>query len=257
MAQAPESDAAESEQSAGPKPDWSWLVRLRFLTTADFPPFNYYDEEGTLTGLNVDLARGICRELDIECEISAVEWNDLIPALQNDRGDAAIAAIAITAERLANLDFTDVYLQIPARFAVRRDSNLNDVTPEMLAEKKIAVVKGTAHEAYLRTFFKESEIVTFDEHKAAREALRAGKVDLLFADAISLIFWLNGSLSQGCCQFLGGGFMETKYFGEGLAIAVKRGNTRMRDVLNYALARMRTTGRFQELLLRYFPLRLY
>ena len=51
------------EMQVGPKPDWSWLPRLRVLTEADYPPFNYYDEEARLTGFNVDLARAICREL--------------------------------------------------------------------------------------------------------------------------------------------------------------------------------------------------
>ena len=52
------------EQTTGPKPDWSWLVALRFVTETDYPPFNYRDEDGTLTGFNVDLARAICRELE-------------------------------------------------------------------------------------------------------------------------------------------------------------------------------------------------
>ena len=41
------------------KPDLTGLKRLRFVTDSDYPPFHYYDEEGVLTGLNVDLANSL------------------------------------------------------------------------------------------------------------------------------------------------------------------------------------------------------
>ena len=90
-----------------------------------------------------------------------------------------------------------------------------------------------------------------------RAALRAGGVDLVFADGLSTVFWVNGAGSRGCCKLAGRGFMEPRYFGQGLAIAVKRGNDRLVRVLNYALARLRTSGQLEELMLRYFPLSLY
>ena len=61
------------EEALGPKPDWSWLVVLRFVTETDYPPFNYYDEDGTLTGFNIDLARAICAELAVTCEINPAD----------------------------------------------------------------------------------------------------------------------------------------------------------------------------------------
>ena len=60
-------------------PDLSGLPRLRFLTTLDFPPFNFADSRGRAAGFNVDLARALCRELEIEqkCEIQAMPWDEL------------------------------------------------------------------------------------------------------------------------------------------------------------------------------------
>ena len=57
----------------------------------------------------------------------------------------------------------------------------------------------------------------------ARLALRRGEVDLLFGDAISLAFWLNGTDSENCCAFRGGPYIDSRYFGEGIGIAVKQG----------------------------------
>ena len=255
-------DAAPSssqwrEETIGPKPDWSWLVALRFATETDYPPFNYRDEDGAVAGFNVDLARAICRELDVTCEVNPVDWNRLLPTLKADEADAVIASLAITPQTIAQADFTDSYYATPAKFVVRNSSETQSVLPEDVEDLKIAVTKGTAHEAYLRHFFAKSDIVPFDTDDAARAALRDGKADLLFGDAISTMFWVNGSDSGGCCQFRGRGFLEGKYFGEGISIAVAKGNIRLKEVLNYALARVRASGRLEELLLRYFPLAIY
>jgi len=248
---------AQSEPRVGARPDWSWLEQLRFVTTSDFPPFNYYDEDGVLTGLNVDLARDICRVLSVNCRVSELNWDDLSGALEDDAADAAIAAIAITPNTLERLDFTDIYMQIPARFAARRDLETEAITPESIEGRSIGVERDTAHHAYLRTFFPAAALKPFDSVDDARAALRAGSVDLVFADGLSTVFWVNGAGSRGCCKLVGGAFMETKYFGEGLALAVKRGNSRLVTALDYALARLRASGRLEELMLRYFPLSLY
>ena len=93
--------------------------------------------------------------------------------------------------------------------------------------------------------------------KTARNALRAGEADLLFGDGITLAFWLNGSDSGGCCAFAGGPFTESRYFGEGIGIAVRRGNDPMRLAINWALFRLWEKGRFSDLWLRYFPISPY
>ena len=90
--------------------------------------------------------------------------------------------------------------------------------------------------------------------EAAREALRRGEVDLLFGDGVSLAFWLNGTNSAGCCDFRGGPFAESRYFGEGIGIAIKRGNDTLRQAFNWALFRLWEKGRFTDLWLRYFAI---
>ncbi|MFP3921496.1 MAG: transporter substrate-binding domain-containing protein [Dichotomicrobium sp.] len=248
---------AEAEGTVGARPDWSWLEQLRFVTTSDFPPFNYYDEDGVLTGLNVDLARSICRVLSVNCQVSELDWSDLGETVNEGAADAAIAAIAVTPQSLEKHDFTDIYLQIPARFAARNETDIDTVTAETIYGRTVGVVRETAHHAFLETFFPEAELSLFDTLEDARAALREGGVDLVFADGLSTVFWVNGAGSRDCCKLAGGGFMEPRYFGQGLAIAVKRGNDRLVRVLDYALARLRTSGQLEELMLRYFPLSLY
>jgi polar amino acid transport system substrate-binding protein len=232
-------------------------VAIRFLTDEDYPPFNYYDEDNVLTGFNIDVARGICLELAAACDIQVRPWQELLGALRRGEADAVIASHAISATALRAVDFTDRYYHMPARFAGKRTTGRLDVTPEGLEGKKIAVAKGTAHEAYLRTFFRDSAVRAFETPELARDALITGAVDLLFDDGVSLAFWLNGTGSKACCEFKGGPFAEPKYFGDGVGIAVNREDVQLKLLMNTALKRMRESGRFEELLLRYFPLRVF
>ena len=236
------------------RPDLSRLQTIRFLTDLNYPPFDYAGQDGNPAGFNVDLARLICDEIKVSCTIQARPFNTLIDALNENRGDAMIASIAPTAETRRRADFSDPYYRTPARFVARADSALGDVLPERLEGAKVAVIAGTAHEAFLKAMFTEAEIRPYPSAEAARDALRRKDVDLLFGDGIALAFWLNGTDSGGCCAFRGGPFLESRYFGEGIGIAVKRGNDLLRQTLNWALFRLWENGGYTDLWLRYFPI---
>jgi polar amino acid transport system substrate-binding protein len=177
--------------------------------------------------------------------------------LNSNNGDAVIASIAETPDMRLLVDFSDPYYRTPARFVARRGVEIDEVRPEALEGKRIAVVAGTAHEAYLKTLFTEAELHPYPNEDAARFALKKGEVELLFGDGISLAFWLNGTDSAGCCDFRGGPYIESRFFGEGVGIAVRRGNDLLRQAFNWALFRLWEKGRFTDLWLRYFPISPY
>jgi polar amino acid transport system substrate-binding protein len=236
------------------RPDLSRLQTIRFLTDLNYPPFDFAGPDGNPAGFNVDLARLICDEIKIACTIQARPFETLLDALNANQGDAVIASMAANAETRKRADFTDPYYRTPARFVARTDSAMADVLPELVAGKKIAVVAGTAHEAYLKQMFTQAEIRSYPNAAAARAALKNKDVDLLFGDGIALSFWLNGTDSAGCCAFRGGPFLDSRFFGEGVGIAVKRGNDVLRQALNWALFREWEKGGFTDLWLRYFPI---
>ena len=236
------------------RPDLSRIGIVRFITELDYPPFDYSGPDSNPAGFNVDLARLICDEIKATCTIQARPFATLLDALNDNRGDAVIASIAPTPETRQRADFTDPYYRTPARFVARIDSPIGDVLPEWLEGKKIAVIAGTAHEAFLKTMFTEAEVRPYQNAGAARDALRKKEVDLLFGDGIALAFWINGSDSGGCCAFRGGPFLESRYFGEGIGIAVRRGNDLLRLAMNWALFQLWEKGSYTDLWLRYFPI---
>ncbi len=229
------------------------IQAIRFITTDDFPPFNFLDANGHLTGFNVDLARAICTELAVPCTIQARQWDDLVNRLTDKTADAAIAGIAITSENRTALDFSDVYLRSPGRFVVRRaDANM-DISPEGLRGHTLAVVTGTAHEAYLASVFPEIARKLYPTADAARQAVKSEAADAHFGDGLQLSFWLASEAANDCCVFAGGPYLETHFFGQGYAIAFAKGSTDLKHAVNAALEAIYEKGIYAELYQRYFP----
>ncbi|KAA0699417.1 amino acid ABC transporter [Neorhizobium sp. P12A] len=242
-----------------PKPDLSTLVRLRFLTSVDFPPFNFTDQSGKLAGFHIDLIREICDELGVseKCQIQAMPFGDLQTALTASQGDAVIAGIAVTPELRKQYAFSRPYLMLPARFIRNLSKPLDGTTAAALAGHPVGVVKGTAHEAMLAAYFPAIKSVPFDSKEALLSAVRDGKVDAAFADGLQFSFWASSPASEKCCALFDGPYVSQQFLSEGMTIMLRQQDADLTAAINHALATLSRTGRLQEIYLRYFPHGLY
>ena len=181
-------------------------------------------------------------------------FDTLFDALNENRGDAAIASIAVTeATRKRSISPTRTTARA-ARFVGRRGTSLLDGHPGDLEGKKIAVVAGSAHEQYLRTLFTEAEPRALSglrwRTRGAAPRRRRSRIRRQLCPRVLAQRRKFGRL----LRVRGGPFVESRYFGEGIGIAVKHGNDTLRLALNWALFRVWETGRFTDLWLRYFPI---
>jgi polar amino acid transport system substrate-binding protein len=88
---------------------------------------------------------------------------------------------------------------------------------------------------------------------AAEAALKAGAVDYVFADGLGLSLWLNGAESDGCCEFAGGPYLESRFFGEGMGFIIRKDDETLRRAFDFALQQLWKEGKYAELYLRFFP----
>ncbi|WP_026613331.1 transporter substrate-binding domain-containing protein [Ensifer aridi] len=241
------------------RPDLTGLARLRFLTTVDFPPFNFIDQSGKLSGFHVDLAREICRELEIEakCQIQAVTYAELMPALDEGQGDAIAAGIAVTAELRQRFAFSRPFMQLPARFVVNTKAAGSVANPADLEKKPVGVVSGTTHEAMLKAFFPKLEAKPFPDRNALMSALREGSIAAAFSDGMQLSFWVSGGVAAGCCVLVDGAYFSHRFLGEGLTIMNRNTEPALTQAIDHALLALSRSGRLEEIYLRYFPNGIY
>ena len=239
------------------KPDLSGIRTVRFMVDDEFPPLHFAGPDGTPTGFSVELARAACQKLAISCSIQVRRFDTLLDALNEKAGDVVAAAVPITADIRARFSATSPYFKIPARFVARRDRTVPEPRGGALKGRSVAVVAGTAHEAYAKAFMTDAVIRNVPDQNAGQAAVKSGEVDYLFADGLSLALWIGGTDAADCCVFAGGPFLESRFFGEGIGFIVRKDDDTLRRAFDHAFQRLWDEGKYAELYLRFFPISAY
>lgn len=225
---------------------------VRFLTDDEYPPLHFAGPAGEPTGFSVELARAICETLSWTCTIQARRFDTLLDSLAEARGDVLAAAINLTPALRSRFAASTVYFRNPARFATTRGNAAAQLDPVVLNGKRVAVVAGTAHHAFLERympFVQRREAATLT---AALAALRSGEAEFIFADGVALALVL-ASESGADIAFTGGPFPESAYFGEGIAFLLRKDDPALKRSLDYALQTLWDNGTYARLYLRFFP----
>ena len=238
-------------------PPLSGLPRLRFLTSLDFPPFNFADANKRPTGMNVELARAICEVLNVEakCEIQALPWSSIEAALIAKRGEAIIAGTAISDAKRDEFGLSYPYFRFPGRFLAMRGTALGagDTLQKRLADKSIAVVEKSAHEAMLKSYFPTVKPIPLGDVQAVYNSLQKGEAEFAFVDGVSSSFWLSSPDAANCCSFVGGPYYSEKFLGLGMAVVTRSEDALLLQAINSALKSIEESGKYQEIFERYFP----
>lgn len=80
---------------------------IRIVTSAPYPPFESFDANQNLVGLDIDTGKAIAAVLGTKAQFSSIDYNGVIPALQAGKYDMVLADIGDTPEREQVLDFVD------------------------------------------------------------------------------------------------------------------------------------------------------
>ena len=236
------------------KPDLASVPRIRFLTTVDFPPFNFIDQSGKLSGFHIDLAREICRELGVieRCQIEAKPYKDLLGTLEKGDADVIAAGVRITPELRREASLSRPFMQLPARFVITTGQQGLD-QPSALKPGEVGVVSATAHEVMLGAFFPAMKPKTYATRDELLAALRIGEVKAVFGDGLQLAFWLESPEAAGCCRFLGGPYYSRAILGDGLTLVTRKDTPLIARGMDAALLALARSGRLNQIYLRYFP----
>lgn len=227
------------------------MMKLKIGTEGAYPPFNNVTADGKLEGFDIDIANALCAEMKAECEFVAQDWDGIIPALEAKKFDAIVASMSITEERKQKVDFTNKYYNTPPAIAVAKDSTIADVSPAALAGKTIGTQGSTNHQNYSEATYKDSTVKSYPTAEEYKLDLANGRIDAVNDDIIVLTNWLK-TPEGACCKLLGTITPDAKIHGEGAGIAIRKGDTELRDKFNTAIDAIRANGKYKEIQDKYF-----
>lgn len=229
---------------------------LKVCAEGAYPPFSLTTESGDLEGFDIDIANAICDEAGMTCEITATEWDGIIPALLEQKCDAIIASMSITPERKERIDFSEKYYNTPAKFVARDDTDLVD-TPEGLADAVVGVQRGSTHQDYMEAKFPDVELKLYGTQDEVYLDLQSGRLDAIMQDSIAADDgFLKTPAGEGYA-FLGDSHNVPEIHGEGAGIGVRKEDTELRDKLSAAIVALRENGKYKEINDKYFDFDIY
>ena len=230
---------------------------VRIGTEGAYPPFNFKDADGTLKGFDVDIAKALCAKMEVTCEFVTQDWDGIIPALQANKYDAIIASMSITDERKKQVDFTDKYYNTPPAIVVAADSDLvienGDTSP--LAGKTIGAQSSTTHANYAEQKIEGATVKLYPTPAEAQADLEAGRIDAIIDDVVVGDEYVKKS--GGKAKLAGTLTPDPVINGAGAGIAIRKGETELRDKFNAAIKAIREDGTYEKVQSDYFTFDVY
>lgn len=221
--------------------------KIRFASSATYPPFESLDSNNQIVGFDIDLAKALCKEMKAECTFTNNPFDSLVPALKFRRYDAVISGMDITAERSKQVSFTQPYYANSA-ILIAPKGKFTDLS--QLKGKRVGIENGTTHQKYLSEQHPEIIAVAYDSYQSAILDLKNNRLDGIFGDSAVVNQWLKNSPNLAT---VGAHVTDSSYFGSGLGIAVRKDNDALLEKLNAALNTLRTNGTIDKLNQQWFP----
>ncbi len=234
--------------------DWK---TIRMSSEGAFPPFNSMDKDGNLVGFDIDIGNALCDYLKVKCTWQAQAWEGTIPGLLARKYDASIAQMSITEERKKKVAFTNKYMNSPTRLA-GHESFVTRVIMGDIGKLKIGVQRETIQDRYASNFWgKKAEIVRYGSQDEVYLDMKSGRLDLLFADALSISDGFLKLKGNEKYQFIGPAYDEPKWFGSGAGIAINKRNQDLVEMFNKAIVGIRANGTYKKIQDKYFDIDVY
>ena len=248
-------------------------ARIKLATEGAYPPWNYVDDSGNLVGFELDLAKELCRRMNVDCEIVTNKWRGIIKGLYAGKYDAIMAAMSITADRKRLVSFSRNYAGTPNVFVVRKDHPLANFSLDL---KRLSLTDiGPAEQAALDAIIKEfsgkivgaqiatthakfadqylgdhADIRIYDFQHTIDLELYQGRLDAVIGDYAYWLPLINSE--QGRHYMIIGPHMTGGPFGGGVGVAVRKNDKDLAARFSEAINETIRDGKLKELAIKWF-----
>ena len=217
---------------------------LRIAVEGTYPPFNFRDEQGKLTGFDVEIAEAIAAKLGVKPEFTTTEWSGILAGLQAGKYDVIVNQVAATDKRRETFDFSDPYVVSSPQLIVRANEMRKLATPADLKGKTIGVGQGSNYADQARGF-EGAEVKVYPGAPEYLQDLATGRIDVALNDSLLIPY-----LQQKTRLPIKAGAPIGKV--ESNAIPFRKGNPKFKAAIDKALADLKADGSFVKISSKWF-----
>ena len=219
-------------------------MTIKIATESSYKPFSYTDADGKLIGYEIELIDALCSQMKAECEVISQDWDGLIPGLNAQKFDAAIAGMSITPERLEVVEFSDPYFYTGIILIGKKGDN---ISVDDLKAQPIASQRATVASQYLQDEHSDADIKLYDTQDNAYLDLTSGRVRAMMSDKVTGIDWLK--TAAGKDYEVKGAEISTA--DDAMGIAFRKADPLVAK-FNAALAELKANGSYDQITSSYF-----
>ncbi|KRU22062.1 transporter substrate-binding domain-containing protein [Psychrobacter piscatorii] len=219
-------------------------MNIKIATESSYKPFSYTDADGKLIGYEIELVDALCAQMKAKCEVISQDWDGLIPGLNAQKFDAAIAGMSITPERKEVVDFSDPYFHSGIILIGKKG---DDISIDSLKGQPIASQRSTVASQYLQDEHADADIKLYDTQDNAYLDLTSGRARAMMSDKVTGIDWLK--TDAGKDYEVKGEEISTN--DDAMGIAFRKGDPLIAK-FNTALAELKDNGTYDQITGSYF-----
>ena len=219
-------------------------MNIKIATESSYKPFSYTDADGKLIGYEIELVDALCAQMKAKCEVISQDWDGLIPGLNAQKFDAAIAGMSITPERKEVVDFSDPYFHSGIILIGKKG---DDISIDSLKGQPIASQRSTVASQYLQDEHADADIKLYDTQDNAYLDLTSGRARAMMSDKVTGIDWLKTDAGKDY-EVKGD---EISSDDDAMGIAFRKGDPLVAK-FNAALAELKDNGTYDQITGSYF-----
>lgn len=225
---------------------------LKVAIDPTYEPFTYKTPDGKPTGFDVDIANAVCAEIKRKCVFVEQVWDSMIPGLQARKYDVIVSSLSMTEERKRVIDFSDRYYKTPSAIVVKKGTAYTD--PASLKGKRIGVLKGSTQEKWALGELKPAgvNIIPYEAQDQVYLDINAGRLDGTVADKVEVHGGFLRKPEGKDYGYVGPDQYDTKYYGDGIGIGMRKGQKELKDQINQAIKTIRSNGTYNTIAKKYF-----
>ncbi|WP_027146421.1 transporter substrate-binding domain-containing protein [Mesorhizobium sp. WSM3626] len=222
------------------------------------PPFFSLDASGHWVGWEIEIINAICAEAKLDCVLTPVAWDGIIPSLTSKKIDVIMSGMSITEKRKKTIDFSDKYFSDSGYTIVGPKDVTMDATPEGLKGKILGIQVSTNAEVYASKHLKNSlaELKTYQTQDEAQQDLVAGRIDAWMASPIAVDSFLKTG-GKTCCEIKGKVANDPKIMAAGVGAGLRKEDAQLKEKINAAIRGIRANGKYNEITKKYFDFDVY
>ncbi|WP_010650259.1 amino acid ABC transporter substrate-binding protein [Oceanobacillus massiliensis] len=202
-------------------------------TEGTYAPYTFHDEQGNLTGYDVEIIKEVASRMDLEVEFQETQWDSIFAGLNSERFDLIANQVGINEDRKANYDFSTPYTYSSAVVVVPEENQ--DITSFEDLEGKSSAQSLTSNYGAIAEEY-DAELVGVEGLAQAIELIKQGRADVTVNDKLAVLDYINqqGSESIKIVD-------ESEEVSE-MAFVLNKGNSELVEAINEQLDAMREDG---------------